>query len=110
MDDRRRHARQELETGLVGTTRDGSRITLIELSAEGCRVHAQRVVRPGTNEVLRFRVMGEAGIVSVPAVAVHATPVPWVFTPSELVGYRLDPDDAGQLARALGRVGIRSDH
>ena len=81
--------------------RDGTRITLIELSAEGCRVHAQTAVEPAVGEELRFEIGPEHQILNVSASAVHATPVSWIYRPSSLIGFQLQPESSRELVRAL---------
>lgn len=101
MEQRRRYPRFEIDPGLPGTLRDGTRITLIELSAEGCRVHAQTAVEPAAGEELRFDVGPDHRIVNISASAVHATPVSWIYRPSSLIGFHLAPESSRALARAI---------
>jgi hypothetical protein len=110
MKHRRRHPRYEIDPGLPGTLPDGTRITLIELSAGGCRVHAQTEIAPVAGENLQFEVGRERGSIRLTASAVHATPVSWIFRPSTVIGFQLEPESSRQLARALALAPLLDYH
>jgi hypothetical protein len=106
----RRYPRFEIDPGLPGTMRDGTRITLIELSAEGCRVHAQTEIAPPAGAELRFELGPDHHRINLTACAVHATPVSWIFRPSTVIGFQLEPESSRELARALALAPLLDRH